>query len=390
VPINLAPLFSSIGDIGNQYAGAKLDAAQAKLKEFIDKLKTQKTQTDLADSQERLRRLKLQPDTEEGKLQAQIAAVRKAAADLGIKLEPQDERTILGLPPGQSQMPGAVKDDIERGLAALPEGQRKIVEPSVRSYLDAGDTNSAMKVLASVAEKYQAEPRHKAEILKSKQGIPYGMEVGNEIVVPKSPKWNDEYQKVLEAAVKADQEGRAEQKKIDEAKRKAALARLVSGQNSRQMENTFRDYDAAKKIMAPWERVEDVAERAKEYVDSPTGPGDIALLLAYVEATKPQNGFRFTTTEQKMIQGSRGWIEAAQAKAQGGFTGIIFGDEQRKIVGQLIESAGGLVQERKDTYLRGILRINPHLYNILTDTPDGLPGSNAPGPVPNGATLVNP
>lgn len=96
--MNLGPLFSSIGDVGNQYGGAKIQAAQLKLKQFLDSLKAKQETVSLDDMQERLRRLKLSPDTEEGKLQAQIGAIRNQAKSLGITLTPEDERAILGLP----------------------------------------------------------------------------------------------------------------------------------------------------------------------------------------------------------------------------------------------------------------------------------------------------
>jgi tetratricopeptide (TPR) repeat protein len=370
-----------VGDAGSQFAEGKLNAQAAKLKALLDSLKVQEGTVNLDETKERLRRLKLQPDTKESDLQQQIDAAEKV---LKRKLTDSEKQIfVLGIQGKQGpQNTGSVKERLEQGLAALPDEQRKVVEPAIRAYMDAGEYDKAMQVFSSVAEKFQSEPKHAPAVLRSKGGTPYGMRVGNKDIVPGSPEWNEGYQKVLDAEVKATEKDAAEKRKIEEAKRRAALSKELRGQTSRQMENTFRDYDAATKILAPFDRIADVANRAQEYVQAPSGPGDVALMLAYVEATKPQTGFRFTTAEQNMIKTSRGWVEGAQAKVQGGYTGVLFGDEQRKIIGNIIESAGDAVEERKNTYLRGILRINPKLYNILTGTPDG--GPTPPPPPPPG------
>src|SRR6267142_1487512 len=109
--MNLGPLFQSIGETGNQFADAKKLVYEQKMKEIFDKLGIKREQTEESEREERLRRLKLQPDTE------------------------------------------------------------------------AGEYDQAMKVFDAVAEKFQEEPRHKPEILKSRHGTPYGMTVGNKQIV---------------------------------------------------------------------------------------------------------------------------------------------------------------------------------------------------------------
>jgi len=378
----LGSVLQAVGDAGSQVAESKTLAYQQRLQKIFDALGIKREQTEEAQREVNLEKSKL---SDEAKLQQQIDAAERV---LKRKLTESEKLIFLGLP-GQQASPAnaAVRQRIEQGLTALPEGVRRVIEPAIRSHLEAGEYDLAMKVFDTVAEKFQEEPRHKPQVLRTKAGTPYGMEVGNEDIVPGSTKWNEGYQKVLDAEVKAVEEDWKRQEKIAEAKRRAALAKEARGLSSKQMESMFRDYDAAEKIMAPLNRIEDVAERAKQYVAAPTGPGDVALLLAYVEATKPQTGFRFTTAEQNLIRGSRGWVEAAQAKVEGGFTGILFGDEQRKIIGQIIDSAGSAVEERKNNYLRGILKINPKLYNILTGTEEG--GPTPPPPLPPGAVAVS-
>jgi hypothetical protein len=383
----LTGALQGIGDAGGQVGQAKLDAQQAKLKELMDSLRAQSETLGIDEATERLKRLKASPSSEQEKLDQQFASYEKV---LGRKLTDEEKKTIIGIQPKQTfQGNEGVKTRLEQGLAALPEEQRKVVEPAVRSYMDAGEYDKAMQVFSQVAEKYQAEPRHKPSVLRSKDGTPYGMEVGNEDIVPGSAKWNDGYQKVLDAEVAAVEKDAERKRQIELAKQRAAMARTLRGMGSRQTENMFRDYDSATKILAPFDRIEDVASRAQEYVQAPTGPGDVALMLAYVEATKPQTGFRFTKAEQDMIRSARGWVEGAQAKVQGGYSGILFGDDQRKVIGKIIETSSASAEERKNDYLRGIMRINPKLYNVLTGNPDSdAPAANLPPPLPPGAVEV--
>jgi hypothetical protein len=95
--VNWASLFQGIGESGGQFAQAKLDVANDKIKKMLADLKMQEGKTTLEESQERLKRLKLQPATEDAALQEKISALRKAAQSLGIELKPEDYRSILGL-----------------------------------------------------------------------------------------------------------------------------------------------------------------------------------------------------------------------------------------------------------------------------------------------------
>jgi hypothetical protein len=135
----------------------------------------------------------------------------------------------------------------------------------------------------------------------------------------------------------------------------------------------------ANKLLQPIRRIEDVSMRAQGYVDNPTGPGDVALLSAFVEATKPQNGFRWTQQEVNLIRGSRGIIEAASARVQGGYSGILFESEQRRLMGQIIGKAGQLAQQREKEMMAGISKFSPDVAAALQMTPGGeLPEEEKP------------
>jgi hypothetical protein len=122
--MNFAPLFQSFGDLGSQYGQAKMDAAEFRLKQFIEQLRAQQGQAGLAESQERLRRLKLEPDTPEAALNARIEAIRKQAGSMGFTLGESDYRKLLGLsePPVDRN---AVKAQIAEMAKAAPEQMRE-------------------------------------------------------------------------------------------------------------------------------------------------------------------------------------------------------------------------------------------------------------------------
>lgn len=99
---------------------------------------------------------------------------------------------------------------------------------------------------------------------------------------------------------------------------------------------------AQTKAVAPYEGVLDAASDARSFAAQHDGPGDYALMMSFVEATKPKTGFRFTTTEQKLIQSARSYAQGAQAAYLGGKTGELFTPQQRQ---QMLDVIG--IHERE-------------------------------------------
>jgi hypothetical protein len=154
---------------------------------------------------------------------------------------------------------------------------------------------------------------------------------------------------------------------------------LAKAREKNQDENKlFSQFIAAKKLLAPIERIEDVGGRAKTYVDNPTGPGDVALLSTFVEATKPANGFRWTQQEVNLIRGSRGLVEGAQARVQSGFTGILFENEQRKIIGGILQRASQLAKQKKADLMVQLGKMSPDVAAALQMTAGGEVPEEAP------------
>src|SRR6266850_184009 len=117
--MNLGPLFQSIGETGNQFADAKKLVYEQKMKEIFDKLGIKREQTEESEREERLRRLKLQPDTEEAKIQQQIDSAMNVAKKYGIQVKPEDIRSMLGFP-AAPQAP--IKTKFELWRAGHPQG----------------------------------------------------------------------------------------------------------------------------------------------------------------------------------------------------------------------------------------------------------------------------
>jgi hypothetical protein len=118
----LTGALQGIGEAGGQVAQGKLDAQAAKLKALMDSFKMQSETVNIADTQERLRRLKLQPDTEEDALSRRLAGYEKV---LGKPLTPQQkEALILGTPP----QTGETIEDAEKHLG------RKLTEEEMQRW----------------------------------------------------------------------------------------------------------------------------------------------------------------------------------------------------------------------------------------------------------------
>jgi hypothetical protein len=133
----------------------------------------------------------------------------------------------------------------------------------------------------------------------------------------------------------------------------------------------FTEYTKGMAMITPYMQIKDISDKAKEYVDNPSGPGDIALLSAFIAGTKPEKGFRWTTTEVNMITSSRGIIQGAEARVQAGYTGVLFSPQQRKIIGKVVEKAGNYANQRIGGIKSSLSAINPQLGPLLEQSSGG-------------------
>src|SRR5208283_1373102 len=363
----------SVGDAGNQIAEGQLAAHRQKIADLFAALRLQQGQAQMAETEARTKKLGTPVPTPAEKAQQDLDAVERIVGPLSLA----QKKAFFGVPAEPEKVNAAgIQEQIDRGLQALPEPQRKVVEPAVRGYLAAGQPDKALQVLSSVAEKFKNEPQT-SEILKTKAGTPYGMKMGDKNIVPGMPEWTSQMQQVLDAGVKSAQDDEKEKEKLENKRQANALARAMQGVNLRKQQTLFTDYDKAKSRMTKWDHMQSVGDRADNYVAAPSGPGDVALLLAFADATKPESGFRFQRNEQEMIMRSRGLIEGAQAALAKGESGLLFGpvgSEQRGTIGYIVKQASNIAQKQKEGYMSGIEAINPDLYEILSnDTDDFVP-----------------
>lgn len=100
--INLAPLFQSFGDVGTSVARARLGAAQYRIQQMLDQLGIRREEqalkrgaTEEEEAEERLRRLKLEPETEQ---QAQEQKFATFESLLKRKLTDREKLILSGFP----------------------------------------------------------------------------------------------------------------------------------------------------------------------------------------------------------------------------------------------------------------------------------------------------
>lgn len=127
----------------------------------------------------------------------------------------------------------------------------------------------------------------------------------------------------------------------------------------KESESDFKAYLQIQKQMAPLEKIQTAATNADYYVSNPSGPGDVGLVFAFIEATKPTSGFRFTDTERKWIIATRGLMEGIQTKIEGGFTGVTLSDDQRKTMTGIIKNAATQVKNQTAEIIGGAAEFKP-------------------------------
>lgn len=165
------------------------------------------------------------------------------------------------------------------------------------------------------------------------------------------------------------------------AKNPLALAHLrisEAGLGIREREAAFRDYMAAEKALTPLERVMNTTADADGFVKDPSGPGDVALTLAFFDAIKT-TGVRFTKQEQDFIIRSRGFMDGVQAKFDGGFQGTVFSPDQRRLIADIVKKAGSTAQQQMGGIIGAANTFVPNVGQQLNKQQPGAPPAPAAG-----------
>ena len=211
--MNLTGLLTGIGQAGSDVAQGKLDAEQAKLKDLFDKLGIKQGEVNLAESQERLKKLQGNPELEK-------ATQLRAAFKNIFKRDPteDEEKFLFGFPQPPVAKPPTNKIEMLRA--------------------DYMRTHGGQEPPADVIMSWDKQPAEKAvKINTTKSGEPY------EIVDADGKTYRYGDPNMPQAAKDAlkdweNQEANGERKKaIDEARKSAELlARSMSLMDARESE----------------------------------------------------------------------------------------------------------------------------------------------------------
>src|SRR6267142_229206 len=224
-------------------------------------------QASLEDLKERTRRLKLQPDTEEGALREKINALRNVFKQAGYgEITEEDIRSKEGLPlSGGSQQ--EIKKNIEEGLGKLDPRMRAMIEPSIRSYMRTGQYDKALQVYTQVAEKISERPDKKIEIKTTAgSGMPY------EIVDENAKSWRisdpnmpPELQAQVKDYMTAHTAGLKQQEVIEARKNAEALNRALQIGDQREiLKQRDEVFKTAKRGIAGHSFLKTVAQEVNE------------------------------------------------------------------------------------------------------------------------------
>lgn len=181
---------------------------------------------------------------------------------------------------------------------------------------------------------------------------------------PETMTWQDE-QDFLRQRYNANQPNAQRKLNLEEQKLHIAQASL----NLRRDQNDWKDFQDTFKQLSPIEKLQTTANLSKDYVKNPTGPGDVALTLAFFEVAKAADpgsgsGIRFTQQEQKLITGARGWADAAQANVERWGKGTLYDDRQREQMAKVIELAAKKSEERQAQIIGATGSLNPRATSV--------------------------
>jgi len=127
--MNLTGLLTGIGQAGSDVAKGKLDADEARIKDLFDKLGLKQGQVNLAESQERLK--KMQVPNPELEKQTQLRAAFKNI----FKRDPteEEEKMLFGFPVTQQKLSDADKTEADIAVVEKHLG-RKLTETELQRY----------------------------------------------------------------------------------------------------------------------------------------------------------------------------------------------------------------------------------------------------------------
>ena len=166
-------------------------------------------------------------------------------------------------------------------------------------------------------------------------------------------------------------------------RRNQLMERSIDNAQSR---SDLAGFQAINKTIEPYVKIGERAKNAEENTKKPSGPGDFEQMMTFVEATKPSSGFRFSDTEKRTIEQTRGLMDAAQSSVDKVRLGTFFGPEQREMMNNIIQTAAEQSNDRMNQILDSVNTLAPRVGGAVTprsakDLKEGAPkrgGKNAP------------
>jgi len=262
---------------------------------------------------------------------------------------------IAGRPMGEWQA------GIQRLISVIPEDKQPLAKQLAAYYGQYGEYDKAADAIRNLATR--AEPRPfspEEQYITAKQ-----KELGREL-----------NSKELKEAHEKFQPYGAQRIQI-----------LLAGLDERKKQDLLTDVDRLEKRIQPYEHLLRITSELPGYVQNPSGPGDLSLLNAFVEATKPERGFRWTQQEVTMITGARGWVQGAAARIQQGYEGVLFGpqgSDQRRIMSEIVAKAASQSKKQRDTIKNEYINARPELKDFIEEEtpPETTPGMGTGTPPP--------
>jgi hypothetical protein len=365
--MNLGALFTSIGESGAQAAEAKMKADQFKLEQLFQKLGLQQAQQNLQSGQLGMQERQL--GLQQGGVNLQEAQQRLKQMGLpksvGLTQGPMGETYGVTYSPekgfktdqiiaGQNLQQWSEK--LHKMIEYLPPDRKAFATTLADYFSMTGEPDKAVTMIKDLAVRREGaagspEEQYLQALVNENNGKP--------LTAEQLKKAHEQFQPY------------GQQK----------LIIMQSGLNERKQQDLLSDLTKLETLTKPLAQIQRVGELVPEYVSKPSGPGDAALLLAFVEATKPSQGFRFTETERKMFIGLRGLIEGAQARVEGGFSGILFGDDQRKLMAGIVTKAAQQAAEKQRKLEQKFTAAKPELKELGVGNEQAAPGAPPAGAV---------
>jgi hypothetical protein len=139
--MNLTGLLTGIGQAGSDVAQAKLDAQQANLKALFDKLGLKQGEVNLAESQERLKKMQGNPDLE--KANQTLAAFKSV---FGRDPSEQEKSFLFGMPQAPAVKPPTNKLEAWRAAYMKEHGGQEPTAAEIEGFDKKEPTDKAVKV----------------------------------------------------------------------------------------------------------------------------------------------------------------------------------------------------------------------------------------------------